>query len=190
MKLNTMDDTSAHDNIMTSTQAHGHTDTSRTRFRPLQRCLYAFNYDLPLPPGPDFLFPRRFLHAPAKAIDGPHPLRQIQRHGEENRILLGAWLLPEAPSESKPQQLQRPRAESQRQVRKPHQNRCSSRVEGENTAKAVFDVADYSSFVVVQYESALRELAMSYAYESHNSEEISLRSGHAHCKQAFGGTAA
>ena len=47
-----------------------------------------------------------------------------------------------------------------------------------NTAKAVFDVADYNNFVVVQYESALRELATSYAYESQHSGEISLRSGH------------
>ena len=46
-----------------------------------------------------------------------------------------------------------------------------------NTAKAVFDVTDYNSFVVVQYESALRELATRYAYEQTDPREISLRSG-------------
>ena len=46
-----------------------------------------------------------------------------------------------------------------------------------NTAKAIFDVNSYSHFVSVQYESAVRNLAMSYPYESRNENEISLRSG-------------
>ena len=46
-----------------------------------------------------------------------------------------------------------------------------------DTAKAIFDVADYNSFVVVQYESALRELANRYSYEQTDPKEISLRSG-------------
>jgi regulator of protease activity HflC (stomatin/prohibitin superfamily) len=47
-----------------------------------------------------------------------------------------------------------------------------------NTAKAIFDVNDYFNFVKVQYESAVRNLAVNYAYEKTSEEEISLRSGH------------
>ena len=47
-----------------------------------------------------------------------------------------------------------------------------------STAKATFDVANYYNFVTVQYESALRELATTYAYEQTDPREISLRSGH------------
>ena len=36
-----------------------------------------------------------------------------------------------------------------------------------DTAKAVFDVDDYSSFVHIQSESAVRHLASSYAYDGH-----------------------
>ena len=46
-----------------------------------------------------------------------------------------------------------------------------------DTAKAAFDVTNYHDFVVVQYESALRELATTYAYEQSDPREISLRSG-------------
>jgi regulator of protease activity HflC (stomatin/prohibitin superfamily) len=47
-----------------------------------------------------------------------------------------------------------------------------------NTAKAIFDVNDYFNFVRVQYESAVRNLAIHYAYEKTSEGEISLRSGH------------
>ena len=47
-----------------------------------------------------------------------------------------------------------------------------------HTAKAIFDVNNYNLYVSVQYESAVRHLAMSYAYEQANENEISLRSGH------------
>ena len=47
-----------------------------------------------------------------------------------------------------------------------------------NTAKAIFDVIDYHNYVYVQYESAVRNLAMSYAYDKTNDHEVSLRSGH------------
>jgi regulator of protease activity HflC (stomatin/prohibitin superfamily) len=47
-----------------------------------------------------------------------------------------------------------------------------------NTAKAIFDVNDYFNFVKVQYESAVRNLAIHYAYEKTSEGEISLRSGH------------
>jgi regulator of protease activity HflC (stomatin/prohibitin superfamily) len=48
-----------------------------------------------------------------------------------------------------------------------------------NTAQAVFDVDDYETFVVIQIEAAVRHLAGSYPYDSHDDESaaISLRSG-------------
>lgn len=48
-----------------------------------------------------------------------------------------------------------------------------------NTAQAVFDVDDYEQFVVVQIEAAVRHLASSYPYDSHDDESaaISLRDG-------------
>lgn len=46
----------------------------------------------------------------------------------------------------------------------------------ENTAKAFFEVDDYQEFVVVQSESALRNLASTYTYDDHDGEEITLRS--------------
>ncbi|WP_286234065.1 SPFH domain-containing protein [Thalassotalea sediminis] len=45
-----------------------------------------------------------------------------------------------------------------------------------DTAEAVFQVDDYEDFVSIQSESALRNLATSYAYDNHENEEISLRS--------------
>lgn len=44
-----------------------------------------------------------------------------------------------------------------------------------DTAEAVFEVDDYEDFVSIQSEAALRNLATSYAYDSHDGE-ISLRS--------------
>ena len=45
-----------------------------------------------------------------------------------------------------------------------------------DTAEAVFQVDDYEDFVSIQSESALRNLATSYAYDHHEEEGISLRS--------------
>jgi regulator of protease activity HflC (stomatin/prohibitin superfamily) len=45
-----------------------------------------------------------------------------------------------------------------------------------DSAEAVFEVDDYISFVEIQSEAALRNLATSYPYESHNDEKIALRS--------------
>ena len=45
-----------------------------------------------------------------------------------------------------------------------------------DTAEAVFQVDDYEDFVSIQSESALRNLATSYAYDNHEEDEISLRS--------------
>ena len=46
-----------------------------------------------------------------------------------------------------------------------------------DTAEAVFEVDDYEDFVSIQSESALRNLATTYAYENHEDEEgITLRS--------------
>jgi len=45
-----------------------------------------------------------------------------------------------------------------------------------DTAEAVFEVDDYKNFVQVQSEAAVRNLATSYAYDSHVDGEISLRS--------------
>jgi hypothetical protein len=44
-----------------------------------------------------------------------------------------------------------------------------------DTAKAVFDVADYEQFVIVQSETSLRHLASEYPYDDYRSDTISLR---------------
>ena len=44
-----------------------------------------------------------------------------------------------------------------------------------DTAKAVFDVADYEQFVTVQSETALRHLASEYPYDDYKPETTSLR---------------
>lgn len=44
-----------------------------------------------------------------------------------------------------------------------------------DTAEAVFEVDDYNNYVKVQSESALRNLATSYTYDSHDDITISLR---------------
>ncbi len=45
-----------------------------------------------------------------------------------------------------------------------------------DSAEAMFEVDDYESFVHIQSEAALRNLATSYPYEIHSGEEIALRS--------------
>jgi regulator of protease activity HflC (stomatin/prohibitin superfamily) len=47
--------------------------------------------------------------------------------------------------------------------------------EVESTAQAEFDVDDYEEYVETQSESAVRHLATSYAYDSRDDEEASLR---------------
>jgi regulator of protease activity HflC (stomatin/prohibitin superfamily) len=47
-----------------------------------------------------------------------------------------------------------------------------------DTAKAVFDVADYEQFVNVQSETSLRHLASQYPYDDYKQDSVSLR-GHA-----------
>lgn len=44
-----------------------------------------------------------------------------------------------------------------------------------DSARAVFDVDDFASYVSIQSESALRHLAMSYAYDNVDGEELTLR---------------
>jgi regulator of protease activity HflC (stomatin/prohibitin superfamily) len=46
----------------------------------------------------------------------------------------------------------------------------------QDTARAMFNVADYSTYVRVQGESAVRHLANSYAYDHGEEHEITLRS--------------
>jgi regulator of protease activity HflC (stomatin/prohibitin superfamily) len=46
-----------------------------------------------------------------------------------------------------------------------------------DTAEAVFEVDDYENYVHVQTESAVRNLASSYTYDTHEDDRISLR-GH------------
>lgn len=46
-----------------------------------------------------------------------------------------------------------------------------------DTAEAMFQVDDYNNYVRVQSESALRNLATSYTYDSHDENQMSLR-GH------------
>jgi len=45
-----------------------------------------------------------------------------------------------------------------------------------DSAEASFEVDDYISFVKIQTEAALRNLATSYPYESHSEDQIALRS--------------
>lgn len=45
-----------------------------------------------------------------------------------------------------------------------------------DSAEAVFEVDDYESFVQIQSEAALRNMATSYPYEAHEGEAIALRS--------------
>ena len=45
-----------------------------------------------------------------------------------------------------------------------------------DTAKAVFDVDDYESFVHIQSESAVRAMATSYPYDQHEEGQLALRS--------------
>jgi regulator of protease activity HflC (stomatin/prohibitin superfamily) len=45
-----------------------------------------------------------------------------------------------------------------------------------DTAEAVFCVDDYENYVQIQTESALRQMAQSYPYDSHDTREPSLRS--------------
>jgi regulator of protease activity HflC (stomatin/prohibitin superfamily) len=47
----------------------------------------------------------------------------------------------------------------------------------EDSARATFNVADYTTYVRVQSESAVRHLANSYAYDHGEEHEITLRSG-------------
>jgi len=44
-----------------------------------------------------------------------------------------------------------------------------------DTAKAVFDVADYEQFVTVQSETSLRHLASEYPYDDYRADTVSLR---------------
>ena len=46
-----------------------------------------------------------------------------------------------------------------------------------DTAEAVFEVHDYENYVHVQTESAVRNLATNYTYDTHDEEHVSLR-GH------------
>jgi regulator of protease activity HflC (stomatin/prohibitin superfamily) len=46
----------------------------------------------------------------------------------------------------------------------------------DDTAEAMFEVDDYISFVNIQSESALRNMATSYPYDQHDGDEIALRS--------------
>jgi len=46
-----------------------------------------------------------------------------------------------------------------------------------NTCKAIFDIDNYDYYVRIQSESAVRHLACSFAYDKHDPNEISLRSG-------------
>jgi len=47
----------------------------------------------------------------------------------------------------------------------------------EDTAQAVFDVEDYTSYVEIQSESAIRSIASRYAYDQGEEHEITLRGG-------------
>jgi len=54
-----------------------------------------------------------------------------------------------------------------------------------DTAKAVFDVADYNQFVTVQSETSLRHLANQYPYDDYKPETISLRANADEVREAL-----
>ncbi|GLX78614.1 membrane protein [Thalassotalea insulae] len=54
-----------------------------------------------------------------------------------------------------------------------------------DSAEAVFQVDDYEDFVSIQSESALRNLATSYAYDHHEDDDISLRSNPVEISEAL-----
>jgi regulator of protease activity HflC (stomatin/prohibitin superfamily) len=54
-----------------------------------------------------------------------------------------------------------------------------------DTAEALFEVDDYSGFVEIQSESALRNLGMTYPYEPHEGDNIALRSNPVEIAQAL-----
>ena len=54
-----------------------------------------------------------------------------------------------------------------------------------DTAEALFEVDDYSGFVKIQSESALRNLGMTYPYEPHEGDNIALRSNPVEIAQAL-----
>ncbi|MBO1416924.1 SPFH domain-containing protein [Streptomyces sp. FH025] len=47
----------------------------------------------------------------------------------------------------------------------------------EDTAMAVFEVDDYTDFVAIQTETAVRHIASSYPYDAHHEGQLSLRDG-------------
>ncbi|MEV7599083.1 SPFH domain-containing protein [Kitasatospora sp. NPDC089797] len=47
----------------------------------------------------------------------------------------------------------------------------------EDTAMAVFEVDDYTDFVAIQTETAVRHIATSYPYDAHHEGQLSLRDG-------------
>lgn len=55
----------------------------------------------------------------------------------------------------------------------------------ENTAQAVFDVDDYSNYVHIQSEAALRHLASRYPYDASGEQELSLRGSMDEVSQAL-----
>ncbi len=54
-----------------------------------------------------------------------------------------------------------------------------------DTAKAMFDVADYEQFVTVQSETSLRHLANQYPYDDYKPETISLRANADEVREAL-----
>lgn len=54
-----------------------------------------------------------------------------------------------------------------------------------DTSRAVFDVDDYTHYVSIQSESAVRHLASSYPYDSHEDHQLSLRGSMDEVSQAL-----
>jgi regulator of protease activity HflC (stomatin/prohibitin superfamily) len=55
----------------------------------------------------------------------------------------------------------------------------------DDTAEASFEVDDYISFVNIQSESALRNMAISYPYDQHEGDKVALRSNPQEVSQAL-----
>ena len=139
------------------------------------------------------------LHHPAEPGARAHPVRRLSRAPCAMRASTGRTRsTPARPARTVDERtgktdgrvrtkalaarphLQRRAPEGERQERQPHRDcRCRGMARRRYTAKAIFDVDDYSSYVHTQSETALRHVATTYAYDQMPGEpegEITLRS--------------
>jgi len=65
--------------------------------------------------------------------------------------------------------------QGKRRQRQPDRDRRGRRLARDRYGKAIFDVEDYEQFVVVQSETAVRQLASKYPYDDYDAAAASLR---------------